>query len=47
MITNAIIEHDLETGARRSFYVGDASSAQEPQFVPRAKRQHAGRPMAG
>jgi carotenoid cleavage dioxygenase-like enzyme len=35
MITNAIVEHDLQTGARKSFYVGDGASAQEPQFVPR------------
>jgi len=35
IISNAIIEHDLRSGERKVFHVGDAASAQEPQFVPR------------
>lgn len=33
---NAIIEHNLVTGERRSYFVGDGCAPQEPQFVPRS-----------
>lgn len=35
LATNAIVEHDLVTGKRHSYWVGEGCSPQEPQFVPR------------
>lgn len=36
LMLNAIIQHDFDTGACVSYYVGDGCSAQEPQFVSRS-----------
>lgn len=36
LAANAIVEHDLVSGTRRSFPVGTGCSPQEPRFVPRS-----------